>query len=223
MVLKKMEKTKLPNKSTKVIAVSPIAVSPKYYISGTLPNKIFTFEQKSNGTANIEKVIDYDFDAKILVYEDRVRGWFLDFARKLSKEKHSGFILLMICVSYLEGNQQFREGKESRQRESGEMIKRAMQRMMKIPKEYEKVLDLFISEVRCGLFHDGMTRKHILLKDNISHPLMIDEDKEIVIISPSKLLELIDIDLELYIKELRNPSNRELRNNFERFWNFRYC
>jgi len=218
MVQKKMEKAKLRNKGIKVIAISP-----KYHISDTLPNKIFTFEQKSNGTANIEKVIDYDFDAKILVYEDRVRGWFLDFARKLSKEKHSGFILLMICVSYLEGNQQFREGRESRQRESGEMIKRAMQRMMKIPKEYEKVLDLFISEVRCGLFHDGMTRKHILLKDDISHPLMIDEDKEIVIISPSKLLELVDIDLELYVKQLRNPSNRELRNNFERFWNFRYC
>ena len=94
--------------------------------------------------------------------------------------------------------------------------------MMKISSEYEKILDLFIQEVRCGLFHDGMTRKNILIKDDIDYPLMIDENKETVIISPSKLLELIDIDLELYIKELKDKNNIQTRKNFEDFWKLSY-
>ena len=207
---------KLPDKGIKILAISP-----KYHKFPNKPDKIFAIEQKRNGTAKIIDVMNDDFNGKIHVYEDRVKGWFLDFGKRLSKEKHSGFIILMICVSYLEGNQQFREGKES-SGSSGEMIKKALRRMIKIPKENEKLLDLFIKEVRCGLFHDGMTRKHILIKDDSEYPLMIDENNEIVIISPTKLLELVYIDLELYIKELEDPKNIETRKNFEKFWKFRY-
>lgn len=209
-------KSKLPNKGLKILALSP-----KYHKAYQKPNIVFTFNKKEDGSIEILDAFEEDFSGKVRIYEDRVKGWFLNFAKELSKRAHSGFVVLMLCVSYLEGNQQFREGKESKN-QSGEMIKKAISRMMKIPKANEKLFDLFIKEVRCGLFHDGMTRKHILIKDDISHAILIDEKNEILIISPSKLLELVEIDLELYIRDLTNTSNKQVRENFEKFWKLKY-
>ena len=156
-------KEKFQNKGVKILALSP-----KYHkiIDNNAPNIVFSYHQDEKDKIKIVEEFEDNFNGKIKIYEDRIRGWFLNFGKDLTKEKHSGFIILMICVAYLEGNQQFREGKES-QNNSGEMIKKAISRMIKIPKENERLFNLFVEEVRCGLFHDGMTRKHIFIKNSL--------------------------------------------------------
>lgn len=53
-----------------------------------------------------------EFD-KIYIYERQVIDWFLKPATNLSryKNKNKGFIVLMICISYLEGVEQYRRGR----------------------------------------------------------------------------------------------------------------
>ena len=54
--------------------------------------------------------LPYDLNTKILIYEDRQKTWFFEIADCLKLMNEAGFILLMIGISYLEANQQFREG-----------------------------------------------------------------------------------------------------------------
>ena len=61
------------------------SISPKYYVNhAEFPNKIFTIKSEEK-PYEIVKILDNDIEAKISVYEDRTNGWFLDFARKLTK------------------------------------------------------------------------------------------------------------------------------------------
>lgn len=74
--------------------------------------------------------ISNQLDTKILVYEDMVKTWFLEVGKylslknkvKLNGEEFStneaGFVILQIAISYIEGNQQYREGKSSFPRDS---------------------------------------------------------------------------------------------------------
>ena len=65
------------------------SISPNYYVNHSkFPNKILTIKSEKE-PYEIDKILDDDIEAKISVYEDRVNGWFLDFARKLTKETNS--------------------------------------------------------------------------------------------------------------------------------------
>ena len=103
------------------------SLSPNYYVSPAFPNKILTIKNEKE-PYEIDKIFENNTETKISIYEDRVKGWFLNFARELTKEKNSEFVVLMICVNYLEGNQQFREGRTSLERESTKMLKKALKK-----------------------------------------------------------------------------------------------
>jgi len=197
-------------------------LSPKYAILSDSPNKY------TKGQINLDnmsffgiKNIDRDLDGKILVYEDRVKGWFLNFAKMLTKEQDAGFIVLMICTSYLEGNQQFREGKISK-RESSKMLRDSLKRIFKIGKENEPALTLFVEEVRHGLFHDGMTRNNVEINANVMYPFFISENKKRILINPRLFLFVIEDDFEDYISILKDSKNKKERENFEKCWREMY-
>ena len=197
------------------------SLSPNYHVDNKkFPNKIITiiphgeeYEAKETFENNIE--------TKILVYEDRAKGWFLDFAKKLATEENSEFIVLMICMNYLEGNQQFREGKSSKE-SSTKTLKRALERIF--PDTEESNLDYFIDKVRHGLFHDGMTKRGALLRYGLNVPFftfnMNGEDW--MEIEPALFLKRLEEDLEDYIKLLKNKNNKTERTNFEEHYKERY-
>lgn len=137
------------------------AVSPNYYITKIHPGK-FVRGTFFGTKISLGRSFEQDLDGKIRIYEDRVKGWFLDHAKALAQNQNADFIVLMICTSYLEGSQQFKEGKSSN-RDSGQMIKKALKFIFHIPKENDLILDKFVSEVRNGLFHDCMTRNFVSL------------------------------------------------------------
>ena len=207
----------------KTLSVESVgSISPNYYVNHSeFPNKIFTIKSEEK-PYEIVKILDNDIEAKISVYEDRINGWFLDFARKLTKEKNSEFIVLMICMNYLEGNQQFREGRVSKNEESTKMLKKALERIF--PEGSEETLNHFIDKVRHGLFHDGMTRKGALLKYDLGTPFfpVTFGDEKWIYLDPSLVLKEIEIDFESYIKVLRNKDNKEERENFEKHYKERY-
>jgi hypothetical protein len=120
------------------------AISLHFKVYTDRPGEVFHAEQ--------QRWHRYNIDCKVAIYADRVRGWFLDFGEKLKAEHNSGFIVLMIGVSYLEGNQQFREGRSS-DKASGSMFRTALRRVFDALSDEEA--SQVYKAVRCGLFHDA--------------------------------------------------------------------
>lgn len=52
-----------------------------------------------------------NIEHKIRIFEKQVNGWFLERASTFLEEKDNGFIVLMIATAYIEGVEQYRQGK----------------------------------------------------------------------------------------------------------------
>lgn len=202
--------------------------SPNSFSFFEYPELVFFLKKSKRGNIiiggekyKISESLEYgNIGTKILMYEDRIKGWLLNFGRNILKDKNSDFLLLMICISYLEGNQQFRNGRPSKAKETQEILKKSLKRMLKVPniKKHQKLFDLFTREIRHGLAHGGLVKKHCLTNRNLEYPFMIDEEGESIIVNPLSLFELVEIDFKIYLSSLKDPENRILRKNFEKCW-----
>lgn len=149
-----------------------------------------------------------DLDTLIELYRDRVRGWFLDCVRQV---KHNGgFILLMVAISYLEKNERYRAGDKG-DKQAGKFFKQALSRVF--PEISDEGVKLFYEAVRCGLFHEGMTRRSVSLSEDL--PSALKADGGSVIVNPQRFLDAVAADLDAYVTRLRDPGERDLRNNFK--------
>jgi hypothetical protein len=182
------------------------AISLNFKVYSNKPNKVIDFRTKKEYDLN-------NIDTKILVYEDRVLGWFLNYGRMLQSHHDAGFIVLQIAISQIEGMEQFRQGKSSKN-DSENMFIDGIKRIFKNSNIEDSDLSNFYKPVRCGLFHDGMTRANVLISNN--HPVAIEFKNGHMFISPNKFLDKVVVDFESYIVELKNPENRELRESFEK-------
>jgi len=153
-------------------------------------------------------------DTKINIYEDRVNTWFLKVAQKLKMNREAGFVILSIAVAYIEGNQQFREGVSSHNKSKTFFIK-GMRRIFDKEDVPEKVLLDYYQQIRCGLFHDGMTRKSVFIMDDLSTP--ISYNNGLIKINSHKFFDKIDADFKEYIAQLK-VGNPVLKQNFEKRW-----
>ncbi|MEI7719314.1 MAG: hypothetical protein WCI72_05580, partial [archaeon] len=143
-------------------------------------------------------------------YQDRVNGWFLDFATALTRKRDAGFVILSLAIGYIEGNQQFRDGSLSENKSCPFFIK-GMRRIFDKALVPEKILKSYYKQIRCGLFHDGMTKKDVSISRDYPYPVDYRDGK--ITINPTKFLEKIKEDLVNYISELAH--NETLRRNFE--------
>ncbi|GBE20092.1 MAG TPA: hypothetical protein ENG87_04575 [Candidatus Pacearchaeota archaeon] len=160
-------------------------------------------------------MIPSNINTKILVYEDRVKEWFLEVGRKLKQDNEAGFIILQVALSYIEGNQQYRKGKSS-DRKSKEFFKEGMKQIFpEIIKteNADTLLNMFYKQVRCGLFHDGITGRFVTISGEFLNALEISDIE--MKINPHRLLDGIIEDFDNYIILLKDEKNLVLRRNFE--------
>lgn len=151
-----------------------------------------------------------DLNDKIKVYERQVKGWFLENARNLLDKEHNNFISFMIAISYIEGVEQYKNGISSHSQSSIFFIKS----FKKIFGGHYSDSDIrkFYKDARCSLFHVGMTSKSIILIKG--RGISIEFINNDIIVDPKLFLSRIEEDFENYILKLKNPSNTELRENF---------
>ena len=194
---------------SKKIRREAIYIAPD--ISGRLDDNStpIVYDERNRLYLNPADVMD-----KIKIYERQVVDWFLNPASKLIKyrNKNNGFVVLMICISYLEGVEQYRMGQSSNSN-SRVFFKSAMQRMY--PNRFQDFdLNNFYDEARCGLFHDGMTRQRIIINNSFKESIEFDTFD--IKISPSKFLADIKNDFNNFLNELR--TNQLMRNDFDRMY-----
>lgn len=156
-----------------------------------------------------------EFETHVRIYDDRVRGWFLEAARQLP---HDGFVVLMIVAAYFEGNEQYRQG-ETSEKKSRSFFGEAFDRIFPALAS-SGAAKTFYEEARCGLFHDGMTRGSIRISNHFASPIEANDGK--LFLNPNKLLDVVIGDHALYVRDLLDPANDDLRTKFKKIWESRW-
>lgn len=185
--------------------MSEIAVSPNFKIYNDRPNFVVDSRNKSEYPI-------HDIQTKILVYENCVTGWFLDYGEMLKKHHNAGFVVLQVALAQVEGIEQYRRG-ESSYKKSSEFFCSGLKEIFSLTDAEKQLLEKhFYPSVRCGLFHDGMTRPSVKIENRFPCPLKFDGEN--ILISPNKFLDAVYKYFKKFITQLKEPANEELRKNF---------
>ena len=156
-----------------------------------------------------------DVGTKITIYEREVQEWFLNPATQLLSENsfNNSFIVLMVCMSYIEGVEQYKTGVESSRR-SKECFIDSVNRLY--PDEFtDRELGKLYSKSRCGLFHNGMVKGGVIFSCDYDRAIEFLDKGEIININPDILLQRLQADFKNFINELRlgiaPNANEELK------------
>lgn len=174
-----------------------IAVSPR-----------FTSDKLVNG--RLEDMID--------VFEDQMLGWLIDPANALRHHQHAGFGILAIVLSYFEPIAQFLEGGARGSRQQFIVGLKAVFPQLD-PGIPQALFEELYDQVRCGMFHRGITKPKVIIAPTGPHPIEVihGQNHEVLQIKlvPVSLIDAIRGHLAQYVGELRNGANGQLRANFE--------
>lgn len=168
------------------------------------------FDERTNKELNPNNI-----DDKIFIYERQVKNWFLNKATRLVKGKNNGFLVLMICLSYIEGVEQYIQGLTSNGR-SQEFFRSSMHRIYPLKFQDDQLNNLY-SEARCGLFHNGMVSGKILISLTYNNSVNIP-DIDTIQINPQRFLMDIKKDFDNYLTILRDSNNNQQRYKFEQMF-----
>lgn len=160
-----------------------------------------------------------NIEDKIRIFERQVNGWFLDQASTLLGEENNGFIILMIATAYIEGVEQYRQGQPSNG-SSRAFFEEGVKRIFQLDSSDYERLDDFYSELRCGLFHNGMTGPYIRIHSKINDNPIDFSDRKIIKINQKLFLEKVKEDFEKYLTDLNDTTKKELRDNFDKMYTF---
>ncbi|MDF2455208.1 MAG: hypothetical protein K0R51_1201 [Cytophagaceae bacterium] len=188
---------------SKKLRQEPIYIAPE--IIGWLDEnfKPIVYDERNKKSLNPTNIHD-----KITIYERQVNDWFLLPAKKIVDKKNHGFIVLMICMSYLEGVEQYHCGKDSKNQSRAFFIS-SLKRIY--PNSFnDGDLNTLYKEARCGLFHSGMVQGKIVINNTFDESIRFQSTLDIKI-NPKKLLYDIENDFNIFIQKLRaDPQAREL-------------
>jgi len=164
-------------------------------------------------------------ETKITIYEREVKEWFLSPASELLDQNsfNNSFVVLMICMSYIEGVEQYKTGIDSNRR-SKECFIDSVNRLY--PNEFsDRNLGKLYSKSRCGLFHNGMVKGGVVFSNSYDNAIEFIDNAETININPRLFLQRIIDDFESYITELRsgvsdnaNDRLKVANENFDRMF-----
>lgn len=184
--------------------------------------------QKISPKYDTSKLSDPTLEDCIDVYEDQIKGWYLDYAKQMHRDEHAGFAALQIAFSYFEGHAIFYKGEDSRG-QSKLFFRDAFLSVFPELPAYEgmnpTLLDSTISAMyedgRCGFFHTGITRKRFMLRDG--EPIIrigadpATQTKALqIFLDRRRFVDRVCKHFEKHIARLRNPTETKLRKNFEK-------
>ncbi|MBL8165949.1 MAG: hypothetical protein JNJ61_28450 [Anaerolineae bacterium] len=168
-------------------------------------------------------------DQKIEIFRSQVLGWQLKPAQDMADNiLHSGFAVLHIIMSYFEAMSKFRHG-YAKKGDSEKFWVLGFQEVFpelqtQIPNQSERgeVLANIYEQVRCGLYHAGITGPSILLTANTDKVIDVDTsfDPTRIVINPHTIVPRLAHHFMDYIRDLRDPQNDSLRRNFEARFDF---
>src|SRR6266446_5207747 len=112
-------------KTSRKKAAGEAAVSLNFKRYSDCPGVVIDFRTK-------REYPEHDIETKILVYEDRVKGWFFQYGQMLQKHHDAGFVVLQIALAQIEGIEQYRSGASS-EGQSNKFLRSGLTRIFSLP------------------------------------------------------------------------------------------
>lgn len=162
-------------------------------------------------------------DEKILIFEDRVRNWHLHVAKLVNDSikaadtknpdwSHAGFGLVTLLFTYFEMIAQYKTGISSNGA-SEELFCYGLNDVYPGLLSKGKQRKVY-ARVRCGMYHNAFIKKGTLIDGGYTSPLEV-EDGGNVKVNPHTLYDDVQKHFDEYISELKCPSSKYLRSNFD--------
>ena len=157
----------------------------------------------------------YDtLNTAILVYEDKVKGWFFRYGTMLKEQQDAGFVVLQVAVSQIEGMEQYFRG-ESSESKARRFFIAAMKRIFRLSDDCNDWLEIFYVSCRCGLFHEGATGQSIVIGVEFGAPLEYVDGT--IQIHPNLFFDTVEKAFLEYVDQLKDKKNSDTRRNFRKF------
>jgi hypothetical protein len=169
-----------------------------------------------------EKLERASFDDLVEIFEDRMTGWLIEPAKHLISQQHAGFAILAIVLSYFEPIGQALEGSRTRGG-SRKLFSKGLCAVFPdlAAGESDAVIGELYEQLRCGIFHDGLTREKVVISPASSYAFVVekndDDSLKYVTVTPFNLMHHLEVHLKQYVLQLRDPANVELRQNFQKW------
>jgi hypothetical protein len=167
----------------------------------------------------IDEFVDHwTLDDKIEVFIDRIKGWQIGVAEEIIKNNilDRDLALLHIIASFFEMISKYSSGFIG-EGKSKEHFKKGVRLIFpEIDSESEAFLNSLYKSVRNGLYHIGRPAPNVIIAKNLQGSVGYNAEDDMIMVSPDQLVEDISIQFEAYARALRNPSNSNLRSNFEK-------
>jgi len=164
------------------------------------------------------------------VFEDRIRYWMLNPAKKLLENEISQVTAIGILISYFEGIEIYLSGKDSKG-QSSKFFKRGFEKVFFFksslsPEDKKQASEALYYQARCGFSHDGMFRKRLLFSDLNKNAILITwpikgghfvytKGVESIVINPTSFYEAIEIHFESYLKALKKMQDKKIVKAFK--------
>jgi len=159
----------------------------------------------------------WTFSDKVDVFEARIQGWQLDVAWELAKRdlQRGQLAIIHLVFAYFEMIGKYIHG-YLEDRSSQRYFKAGLQNVFPDIGDHElQFMKSVYWNLRCGLYHLGRPGANVILNDAALGALGYNEEHDMIMISPTKLLGDVQTNFNVYVKGLRDPTNRRLKANFE--------
>ena len=168
------------------------------------------------------KAIDFStergWQKAIDIFEDRIRGRFLKIIESIENYTYAGFAVLALDCLLIETLQQFLEGVYQTPRGKGREYFVRFLTETSFRKFFDKQkAEMFYEQIRCGILHQAEVKEssRVFIREGI--PLVsLTEDGKGLIVNRKLFHEQLVKEFENYLRRLRNPANKDLRNKFKR-------
>lgn len=156
---------------------------------------------------------------KIRLFKEQIKGWQLNTAIYLTKNcPHSDYAIMSILLSYFENIDRYWHGNIS-EKNSDFYFNEGVKEVYKGDKEVIVNSRNIYKFARCGMYHIGSTQGLIKLDCSGKTSIFIN-DHNMLCIYPNKLVTELNNHFDEYLQQLMNKSNKQLRINFEKRFNF---
>lgn len=155
------------------------------------------------------------WETAILIFEDRIRGRFLDIVDQIQSLSYSGFVVMAIDCLLIETLEQFYCGVPDSVGGSKKLFNKFFDRSTTLSKGFDKnQKELLYEHFRCGILHQAELKGDSLVWK--IGPLVRNNTRNGIVVNRQKFHEILVCEFDSYTHKLRaqNPVDVDLRLRF---------